>query len=106
MAHGHDHDHAHNAGVGWLLLAPIAALLLVAPPTLGSYGVERAANVDVRSGTAVFDKLERGAGPVPLTLLEYVQRSFEHKGASFNGMPVQLTGFVMGERDGEPSGEA
>jgi uncharacterized repeat protein (TIGR03943 family) len=93
-AHGHDHEHAHNVGVGWLLLAPIAALLLVAPPTLGSYGVERAANVDVRSGTAVFTKLKRSAGPVPLTLLEYVQRSFEHGGASFKGVPVQLTGFV------------
>jgi hypothetical protein len=32
------HDHEHGVGVGWLLLAPIAALLLVAPPTLGSYG--------------------------------------------------------------------
>jgi uncharacterized repeat protein (TIGR03943 family) len=93
-AHGHDHEHAHNVGVGWLLLAPIAALLLVAPPTLGSYGVERAANVDVRSGAAVFAKLKRGADPVPLTLLEYVQRSFEHEGASFRGVPVQLTGFV------------
>ena len=31
-------------GVGWLLLAPIAALLLVAPPTLGSYGVDRRRN--------------------------------------------------------------
>ena len=30
-------------GWGWLLLAPIAALLLVAPPTLGSYGVDRGA---------------------------------------------------------------
>ena len=100
-AHGHDHEHAHNVGVGWLLLAPIAALLLVAPPTLGSYGVERAANVDVRSGTAVFDKLKRGAAPVPLTLLEYVQRSFEHNGASFNGVPVQLTGFVADAGGGE-----
>ena len=29
------HDHGAG-GVGWLLLAPIAALLLVAPPTLGA----------------------------------------------------------------------
>jgi uncharacterized repeat protein (TIGR03943 family) len=100
-AHGHDHEHAHSVGVGWLLLAPIAALLLVAPPTLGSYGVERAANVDIRSGTAVFTKLKRTAGPVPLTLLEYVQRSFEHGGASFNGVPVELTGFVVDAGGGE-----
>jgi len=99
-AHGHDHEHAHRVGAGWLLLAPIAALLLVAPPTLGSYGVERAANVDVRSGPAIFEKLKRRDGPATMTLLEYVERSFEHRGASFNGVPVQLTGFVAGTEDG------
>jgi uncharacterized repeat protein (TIGR03943 family) len=98
-AHAHDHDH-EGVGVGWLLLAPIAALLLVAPPTLGSYGVGRAATVDVRAGKAVFRPLARKTGPVPMTLLEYGQRSFDHNGASFNGTPVQLTGFVSGTRAG------
>ena len=99
-AHGHDHGHAHGVGVGWLLLAPIAALLLVAPPTLGTYGVERAANVNVRSGPTVFDALEGRSGPVPMTLLEYVQRAFDHRGRSFNGAPIQLTGFVAGTQSG------
>ena len=62
-ADGHDHDdHDHDderVGVGWLLLAPIAALLLVAPPTLGSYGVDRAATVDVRAGAPVFHAIPR-----------------------------------------------
>ena len=40
--------------------------------------------------------LKRGAGPAPMTLLEFGQRAFEHDGASFNGVPVQLTGFVAG----------
>jgi uncharacterized repeat protein (TIGR03943 family) len=100
-AHGHDHEHAHSVGAGWLLLAPIAALLLVAPPTLGSYGVDRAANVDIRAGAGVFDKLKRGDGPVPMTLLEYGQRAFERSGASFNGVPVEVTGFVAGAESGE-----
>jgi len=99
-AHGHDYDHAHGVGVGWLLLAPIAALLLVAPPTLGSYGVDRAGAVNVRSGAPVFDPLLRGQGPEPMTLLEYVERAFEHGGASFNGVPVQLTGFVASTESG------
>jgi len=90
-----DHDHDHGVGVGWLLLAPIAALLLVAPPTLGSYGVGRGARVDVRSGPAVFAKLDRGT-PVPMTLLEFGQRAFEHRGRSFNGASVQLVGFAAG----------
>jgi uncharacterized repeat protein (TIGR03943 family) len=99
-AHGHDDDHAHGVGVGWLLLAPIAALLLVAPPTLGSYGVERAGAVNIRSGPAVFDRLDRGDGAKSMTLLEYVERAFEHDGASFIGVPVQLTGFVAGAENG------
>jgi uncharacterized repeat protein (TIGR03943 family) len=98
------HDHHDGGGgdrVGWLLLAPIAALLLVAPPTLGSYGVGRAAEVEIRSGAGIFDPLVAGAVPVPMTLLEFGQRAFDHDGASFNSAAVQLTGFVAGaEEDG------
>jgi uncharacterized repeat protein (TIGR03943 family) len=94
-ADAHDHDHrAGGVGVGWLLLAPIAALLLVAPPTLGSYGIGRGATVDVRAGAPVFHPIPHRAEPVEMTLLEFGQRAFEHKGASFNGATVQLTGFV------------
>jgi uncharacterized repeat protein (TIGR03943 family) len=88
------HEHEHGVGPGWLLLAPIAALLLVAPPTLGSYGVDRAASVEIRAGAGVFDRLRRGAEPAPMGLLEFSQRAFERDGASFNGATVQLTGFV------------
>ena len=96
-AHGHDHDHAHSVGVGWLLLAPIAALLLVAPPTLGAYGVNRAAsNIKVSAGKAFFKPLRQKDAPVEMTILEYLQRSLEHNGASFHGVPVKLTGFVAG----------
>jgi uncharacterized repeat protein (TIGR03943 family) len=98
--HEHDHEHTHGIGVGWLLLAPIAALLLVAPPTLGSYGVSRAASVDIKAGKTVFDRLERATRPHAMTLLEYNQRSFDHGGASFNGSTVQLTGFVAADETG------
>jgi uncharacterized repeat protein (TIGR03943 family) len=90
---GHDHDH-DAVGVGWLLLAPIAALLLVAPPTLGSYGVGRAATVDIRAGAPVFKSLAQAAKPHPMTLLEFGQRAYDHNGSNFNGAVVQLTGFV------------
>jgi uncharacterized repeat protein (TIGR03943 family) len=91
------HDHHGRDGeerVGWLLLAPIAALLLVAPPTLGSYGVSRGARVEIRAGDSVLDPLVPGGEPVPMTLLEFGQRAFERDGASFHGAAVQLTGFV------------
>jgi uncharacterized repeat protein (TIGR03943 family) len=93
--HNHGgHDHTHVPAVGWLLLAPIAALLLVAPPTLGSFGVGRGTTVDVRAGAPTFDKLTPGPDPVPMTLLEYGQRAFDHRGASLAGVSIQLTGFV------------
>jgi uncharacterized repeat protein (TIGR03943 family) len=92
---GHDHDHGDR--VGWLLLAPIAALLLVAPPTLGSYGVDRGAAVDVRAGAPAFDPLPAGAEPAAMTLLEFNQRALDHGGDSFAGRPVRLTGFVADE---------
>lgn len=97
----HDHHHeGEGIGVGWLLLAPIATLLLVAPPTLGSYGVEHGARVDIRAGARVFDTLDRRPAPAPMTLLEYGQRAFERNGASFDGQPVQLTGFMAGAEPG------
>jgi uncharacterized repeat protein (TIGR03943 family) len=95
---GRGHGHEHGVGVGWLLLAPVAALLLVAPPTLGSYGVAHGARVDVRAGAPVFKRLARQATPVPMTLLEYSQRAFDHRGASFNGNAIRLTGFVAGSK--------
>ncbi|HET6643763.1 MAG TPA: TIGR03943 family protein [Gaiellaceae bacterium] len=92
---GHEHeDDEHGVGVGWLLLAPIAALLLVAPPTLGSYGVGRAATVKIRSGKGAFRPLPKASAPRQMTLVEFSQRAYERNGASFNGQPVELTGFV------------
>jgi uncharacterized repeat protein (TIGR03943 family) len=97
----HDH-HGRDGGerVGWLLLAPIAALLLVAPPTLGSYGVGRGARVEIRAGASALDPLVAGDRPIPMTLLEFGQRAFDRDGASFHGATVQLTGFVAAAEDG------
>jgi uncharacterized repeat protein (TIGR03943 family) len=99
--HDDGHTHGSGPGVGWLLLAPIAALLLVAPPTLGSYGVDRGAAVDVRAGARTFAPLPAGEGPVPMTLLEFGQRAFDHDGATLDDASVQLTGFVA---DNAPGG--
>ena len=100
--HGVDDGHGHREGVavGWLLLAPIAALLLVAPPTLGSYGVSRAAAVNVRSGGAVFDPLPKDGRAVEMTLLEYGQRAFDRHGSSLAGSTAVLTGFVASTESG------
>jgi uncharacterized repeat protein (TIGR03943 family) len=96
-----DHDHHDDLRIGWLLLAPIAALLLVAPPTLGSFGIDRGGVVDVRPGASVFEPLIPGEEPTSMSLLEFGQRAVDHAGASFNGATVRLTGFVAAvEGDG------
>jgi uncharacterized repeat protein (TIGR03943 family) len=95
----HD-DHGHREPViAWLLVLPVFALLLVAPPALGSY----AAN---RSGTALretsdFPPLPAG-DPVKVGLVDYATRAVYDDGKSLDGRRVQLTGFVMIGHDGAP----
>lgn len=88
------HDHGDEVGVGWLLLAPITALLLVAPPALGSYGVNRGAAVDIRTGASGFEPIPPTSSPVPMSLLEFGQRAFDRDGVSIEGVSIVLTGFV------------
>jgi len=97
--HDHDHGHVHNDRIGWLLLAPVLALLLVTPPSLGSFGVSRSNGVSVSSGGKVFPSLTAGRSAT-LTLLEFDERVADHDGASFGGVPVKLTGFVSRTSDG------
>lgn len=104
-AHGHGGDgHSGHGGgeerMGWLLLAPIAALLLVAPPTLGSYGVDRGSPVDIRAGNRIFAPLPAASRPTPLTLLEFSQRASDHAGASMAAVTIELTGFVAAADSG------
>jgi uncharacterized repeat protein (TIGR03943 family) len=96
-----DHEgHSHKEpAVAWLLVLPVFALLLVAPPALGSY----AAN---RSGTALqetsdFPPLPAG-DPVKVGLVDYATRAVYDEGKSLDGRRVQLTGFVMIGDDGVP----
>ena len=91
--------HQHREHAGWLLLAPVVALLMVTPPALGSFGVDRSTVVSVGSGGRTFAALPAGT-TVPMTLLEFNQRAADHHGASFGTTPVRLTGFVARTADG------
>jgi len=96
--HGHDEDHEHGDGVGWLLLVPVLALLLVVPPALGSFGVDRSRVT--AGGGDVFDPLPAATEPREMTLLEFDQRAFDRKGHSMRGAELRLTGFVARPADG------
>jgi uncharacterized repeat protein (TIGR03943 family) len=92
--HDDDHDHPHTERVGWLLLAPVLALLLVAPPALGSFAVDR---TRVSAGTAAtdpFPALPAGSGPRTMTLVEFAQRAQDREGSTLRSATVRLTGFV------------
>ena len=103
MGDGDDHDDQNDGAhedheperVGWLVLAPVLAVLLVAPPALGAFAVDRVSRVEVSAGT-LFEPLEAGAEPRSMALLEFMQRAGDRDGQSFSGAMVELTGFVAG----------
>nr|WP_088974509.1 TIGR03943 family protein [Micromonospora coxensis] len=100
--HGHDdgHGHAHEPWVGWLMMLPALALLLMAPPALGSYAAGQAGTI---SASEISDAPPLPPGDVvPLSLLEYASRSLYDGGKSLAGRKVRLVGFITPGADGKP----
>ncbi|MFF4587955.1 TIGR03943 family putative permease subunit [Streptomyces sp. NPDC001388] len=93
---GHPHPEPR---ISWLLVLPLLALILVAPPALGSYSA-------TRTGTALQEPLAYPAlpdtDPLPLGLVDYAGRAVYDHGRGLTGRRVQLTGFVALEHDGTP----
>lgn len=95
----HDHDDGHRPSrVGWLLVAPVAVLFVVAPPALGSFALSRSM-ATVSPGGGSFTDLH-GPGPVEMLVKEFDERAFDRGGVSFAGVPVRMIGFVARD-DGE-----
>ncbi|MGY6024166.1 TIGR03943 family putative permease subunit [Streptomyces spinosirectus] len=100
---GHEddgHGHAHREPrVAWLLALPLLALILVAPPALGSYSA-------MRSGTALQKPFGYNAlpasNPLPLTVVDYATRAVYDHGRSIGGRQVEVTGFVALDQAGHP----
>jgi uncharacterized repeat protein (TIGR03943 family) len=99
--HGDDHgghDHQHGGRWVWLLMLPVLAIFLVAPPALGADSVLRSggrtAPSVVQQGSAAFPPLPRG-GVVPVSMSEFITRSVWDSSHSLNGRTVALTGFVV-----------
>jgi uncharacterized repeat protein (TIGR03943 family) len=101
-ADDHDADHDHGGSrVGWLLLVPTLALLLLAPPALGAYQADRNGTALNRAAGSDFAPLPAG-DPVPLPMLEYAGRAVFDQGRSLADRRVVLTGFVLPGPDGRP----
>ena len=69
------HDHVHGApGVAWMLLLPVAAIFLVAPPALGADAASRDSGTVAGPRETSFVPLPEG-DPVPLSVADYAVRA-------------------------------
>jgi len=103
-----EHGHAHSARSAWLLLLPVLAVFLVAPPALGADSVERAAGnrpappPEVAStegdGSALFPALPAG-DPIALPLSDFSARAAWDRAHSLDARTAALTGFVVQDGD-------
>jgi uncharacterized repeat protein (TIGR03943 family) len=91
------HGHHHLARSAWLLMLPVLAVFLVAPPALGSDSVARTEARAPAQSDAAFPPLPPG-DVVPLSLTDLVTRAGWDARGSLNGRTVQVTGFVTHSR--------
>jgi uncharacterized repeat protein (TIGR03943 family) len=95
-----DHSHAHGGpNVAWLLLLPVLAIFLIAPPPLGSYAAKRdTGTVAEPVNNTGFPPLPAG-DPVTMSLGDYSVRAVWDEGRTLKGRVIKLSGFVT-PRDG------
>lgn len=103
-AHAHD-GHQHSSRSSWLLVLPVLAIFLVAPPALGADKVARSGD---RSAAVQQPKNESNVGfaPLPgeeaplLKIGDVVTRTVWDDSGSLNGRQIRLVGFVVKGADG------
>lgn len=97
-ATAHDHGHTHpEPAISWLLVLPLLALILLAPPAPGSYSA-------MHAGTA----LQRPWGfralpdddPLRLGLIDYAGRAAYDHGRALGARRIEITGFIALDRRG------
>ncbi|MFF7309601.1 TIGR03943 family putative permease subunit [Streptomyces sp. NPDC008137] len=94
-----EHHPHQEPRVTWLLTLPVLALILVAPPALGSYSASH-------TGTALqkpFGFADLPAdGPLRLGVADYAGRAVYDNGRSLRDRELRITGFVTLDRSGSP----
>lgn len=93
-----EHDgHEHASRSPWMLLLPVLAIFLVAPPALGADSVNRAGNWSPppsKSETAPLQALPGQPAPL-LKVSDFVMRAMWDEGGALKGRVVRLQGFVV-----------
>jgi uncharacterized repeat protein (TIGR03943 family) len=101
-AHADDgHGHAHGGPrSAWLLVLPVLAIFLIAPPALGSYTAQRSANSVAKPATSnSFPALPKG-DPLVMQLADFDVRAVWDDSGALKGRRVKLTGFVTPKKGG------
>ncbi len=100
-----DHGHSHaEPRIGWMLIAPVLGLLLVAPPAMGAFAAKNTGTV-VLQDQSLFPPLPDG-DPAQISVLDYATRAIFDKGASLKDdkgidRKVQISGFLSPGPDGQ-----
>jgi uncharacterized repeat protein (TIGR03943 family) len=100
-AHG-GHVHDHGTRSPWLLLLPVLAIFLVAPPALGADKVARYGDRTVigpAPSDGTFEQLPAGDAPL-LTIGDAVTRAVWDSSGTLDGRQIRLVGFVVRKPDG------
>ncbi|QGK69292.1 TIGR03943 family protein [Allosaccharopolyspora coralli] len=88
----------HGTRSPWMLLLPVFAIFLVAPPALGADAVTRAGDgsrvPDRPSSAEMFPELPPGDAPL-LSVSEFVTRVVWDDSGTLDGRPIRLRGFVV-----------
>ncbi len=103
-AHDHDedddgHGHGHGTRIGWMLVLPVFATFLIAPPALGSYAAARGGQANIQQPTADFAPLPK-ADPAEITVVEYFTRAVWDDRESMKDRNIQLSGFITPRPEG------
>ncbi|MET8980798.1 TIGR03943 family protein [Streptomyces sp. NPDC004539] len=98
-SHSEEGGHSHREPrISWMLVLPLLALILVAPPALGSYSA-------TRTGTALQEPVYYGkipaTGPLKLALVDYAGRAI-YDNEKIKGRTIQIAGFLALGKDGTP----
>ncbi|MFC4496351.1 TIGR03943 family putative permease subunit [Streptomyces ovatisporus] len=93
---GHTH---REPRISWLLLLPLFALVLVAPPAPGSYSAMHAGTALQHPGD--FPALP-ASDPLRLGVTDYAGRAAYGHGRSLEDRRIKITGFVALDRGGDP----
>lgn len=96
-----DDGHHHHRGfdIGWLLVVPMAVLLLFAPPAIGSYEAARSGSALPPAPSSPYPPLPAG-DPIRMSVVDHASRAVFDAGRTLEGRQVTLTGFLTGAPGG------